>query len=191
MATSPSPPPVHFAVLPLKYNNNNPLYFTRIGNIIYLVASPDLPSKVLETLESNEHPLDRLEKGLQILRDTAETRVRDLKAKRKQGQQLTDEEEDYLDYGGNMIEEQMLVDDLLALIDNTWFKIPSVQSYNTFERLAEAYQQDEEYQLLKKAQKNKKANTSSTGARQNSTPATIRLYEDKIYYLYFSRIIYI
>lgn len=93
----------------LEFEDKNPIHATRIGNIISLAPSKLLPVDFPPDLVSEEHELHLLEKGLEELKSDTQVQAND----------MGPNDEDWLDDTGNLIDQQLLIDSLLALKENT------------------------------------------------------------------------
>lgn len=102
-------------VEPLKFNPEDPIHATRIGNIVFFAPSALKPSEFPSHLPFEQHDLHLLKKGLENLKEETQTRVDQLKSNQGNGQTLSHEDQDWLDDGGNLITEHLIVDILLSL----------------------------------------------------------------------------
>lgn len=103
------------AVDPLQFNTEDLIHATCIGNTIFFAPSDLKPSQFPSYLQSEEHDLHLIKKGLEDLKNEIKMCPGQLISDQTSGQTLSYEDQDWLDNGGNLINEQLVVNILLSL----------------------------------------------------------------------------
>lgn len=130
--------PQMFGVTKLSYGPDNPIHVTQIGNIVYAANSAESPSLWSPTITSMDNKIDELERGLKHLKYTAEKKTKEIWPRKKSGQELSTQDEEWIDDGGNLINEKLLIDNILSLGPSVPSRL-SCDQFNTIIQLAEAY----------------------------------------------------
>lgn len=143
------------AVERLKFDADHPIHATKIVNIIYLAPTPLLPGAFPSDMNSEEHELHLLEKGLQTLKDTSRKRRDDIESRKDAGEKVSDADDEWLDQSGNFIMEQILIDKFLVAKDNEPYCF-AYHEYQAIQSIISSYQATLVEAATKKMNKRKK-----------------------------------
>ncbi|EGG00610.1 uncharacterized protein MELLADRAFT_67648 [Melampsora larici-populina 98AG31] len=99
----------------VSYIYNNPPHVTCLGNIVYLANSSLPPLKITLDMPSKEILLHHLKRGLQHLKEENSERSEELYARQARGEMLSPDNTNWLDFSGNLVSEQLVVNNLTTL----------------------------------------------------------------------------
>ena len=147
-----SPPPEHYGVLPIVFDEWNPPYITHIGNQIYISLSSCSPSQLPSNITADEYILDRLEASLTALKLKCEKRADVINSTLEAGKEVSRLDQEWMDDGGNFIDEQLLINRILVMEEDTPKKLSNLK-FRAFNTLAEKAKMIKDSQYSKKMKK--------------------------------------